>query len=131
MTKNQQRLLALALAASAESDYRRVRIGAVIAQGRRIVSVGWNSTRSEPMQLYYNQLAKRLAPNHRCHAEIAAIKKAGRNDLQGSTLYVGRWDRMGRLAMCRPCRACRLALERRGIRDVIYTTEAGIRHEHM
>lgn len=128
MNKTTQKHIARALLASAESDYIRVNIGAVIAFGSKVVSVGWNSHKSHPMQKHYNQLSGRLAPRHACHAEMAALVKAGHNDLSGSTIYVGRYDAMGRLAMCRPCPACRLALEHRRVKDVVYTTERGIIH---
>lgn len=131
MNKLTQKHIARALLAAAESDYTRVNIGAVIAIGSRVVSVGWNSTKSHPVQKYYNVASGRVAPKHACHAEMAAIIKAGSRDLSGSTLYVGRYDMLGRLAMCRPCTACRLAMERRRIRNVVYTTERGILHDRL
>lgn len=129
MNKNTQRHIARALLVSAESDYKRINIGSVIAFGSKVVAVGWNGHKSHPMQRHYNQLAGRLSPAHACHAEMAAIIKASTNDLSGATIYVGRYDMLGRLAMCRPCGACRLAMERRRITDVIYTTPDGVIHE--
>ena len=131
MNKTRQKHIARALLASAESDYKRVNIGAVVAFGKKVVSTGWNGHKSHPMQELYNRLSGRLAPRNACHAEMAAIVKAGQRDLSGATIYVGRYDMLGRLAMCRPCRACRLAMERRGIKDVVYTSRQGVMHEKV
>lgn len=119
-------MLALALLESAKSSHDRVKIGAVIVRGGKVVGKGFNTTKSHPLQLYYNQKAGRLAPKSSCHAELAAIINAGRNDLSGATIYVARFDRVGQLANCRPCRACQLALDRAGIKDVKFTTEEGL-----
>lgn len=131
MDRTTQKHIARALLASAASDYTRVNIGAVVAFGNKVVSVGYNSHKSHPMQMKYNTLSGRLAPRNACHAEMAAIIKAGQRDLSGATIYVGRYDMLGRLAMCRPCRACRLAMERRGIANVVYTTPQGVVHETL
>ncbi len=126
MNRRDRRLVHLALLEATKSDHDRVKIGAVIVKGNRVVSTGYNTTKSHPLQLHYNQLAGRLVPKHSCHAELAAIINAGRHDLSGTKMYVARRDRVGRLANCRPCGACRLALERAGITDVAFTNQTGL-----
>lgn len=128
ITARQKRFVALALVESGYSTYDRVRIGAVIARRNRVISKGANLRTSHPLQKLYNDKVGRLAPMHACHAEMHAIINA-REDLTGADIYVGRWDRKGRVAMCKPCVACSKAIKDVGIKSITYTTEEGIKHE--
>lgn len=130
ITLRQKRFVALALAESSKSTYDRVRIGAVIAKRSKLISKGANLRTSHPVQKLYNDKAGRLAPAHACHAEIHAILNAT-VALSGTDVYVGRWNRNGKLAMCRPCPACMLALREFGVKSVTYTTSQGIKHESV
>lgn len=128
ITVRQRRLVSLALRESFKSSYDRVQIGAVVARRSKVVSTGANQRRGHPLQKLYNDKAGRLAPAHACHAEMHAIINS-RDSIEGTDVYVGRWDRNGRLAMCRPCVACALALRDFGVQSVTYTTPKGIAYE--
>lgn len=120
------RYLTEALKESFKSPYRRIKIGAVIVDGNYIVSKGHNQDTSHPLQKKYNDKTGRIAPNHRGHAEIMALVRSKDYDLTGCEAFVGRYDRLGRLGNCRPCVACRKALQEAGIVQVTYTTPKGI-----
>lgn len=126
MNKRQQRYITLALKAALDSTYARVRIGAVIVDGNYLVASAANQATSHPRQYHYNNLANRMAPAHACHAEIHALVRSKRYDLSTSEIFIARMDRRGRLAMCRPCAACMLAIREAGIRQITYTTNKGI-----
>lgn len=128
-TKRTQRYISLALTAALTSTYTRVRIGAVIVDGNYVVAKAANLCTSHPRQYHYNNKANRLAPAHACHAEIHALVRSKAYDLTSSEIFVARMDRAGRLAMCRPCRACLLAIQEAGIRTITYTTSKGVRSE--
>lgn len=130
ITLRQRRFITLALDTSFQSTYDRVKIGAVIARRSKLVSKAANLRTSHPLQKLYNDRSGRLAPAHNCHAEINAIIQA-RDVLDGCDAYVGRWDRRGNLAMCKPCVACQAALRDVGIKSVTYTTREGIVYESI
>lgn len=129
ITKRDTKHLALALEESIKSTYQRVKIGAVIAQGNKVISKGANLSTSHPMQRWFNDRAGRVAPCHNLHAEMNAIVKSKGRDLRGTTIYVARVDRSGAFGMCRPCPACECAIRARGITRVIYFTPSKVQEE--
>ena len=133
MTKKNIKFFRLASKAAASSTYPRIKIGAVIVSGRKLVSIGSNRWRTHTKQKKYTPYRYILAEEAegdigRCHAEMDAIIKAGRNDLQGSSIYVYREDINGLLANCRPCGACMQAIKESGIKHVHYTSGDGYEH---
>ena len=122
-----KRYITKALEASLESDFQRIKIGAIVVDGNVTVGTACNKNRSHPRQSEYNRRSLRIAPRHCIHAEIHAIVRCGRRDLTGCEMYVARYDRTGRLGNCYPCPACRMAIKESGIRSVHYTTPEGIK----
>lgn len=120
-----------ALEASLDSDYHRIRIGAVVVSGNRLLSTGRNSVKAHTAQAYYNRQAGRITCHNSRHAELDAIMRSNRASLKGATIYVGRWQLDGRLGMCRPCSSCCAAIREAGIRKVYYTTPDGVRKMEM
>ncbi len=98
--------LALALEiARANAVVGLPRLGAVICDGKRVVSTGFNRRKSHP-------LAARYQKNSECiylHAEISAIANA-REDITGMTLYVARVLKSGEPALAMPCQGCARAV---------------------
>lgn len=130
MDKRTARFIGLALAESARSTYDRVRIGAVLVHKNYVVSAGANLSTSHPLQYNYNERVGRYAPRHCLHAEMHAIVRAREYErFDQCDMFVARYDRRGRLAMCRPCKACQQALKDKGITRVTYTTPLGIAAE--
>lgn len=87
----------------------RVRMAASIVDKRgRVISIGFNSTKTNPLAKRYNPLSGYL------HAEMAAILKARREgftDWGRATLYVARAKRTGyngpwSTGLACPCRGC-------------------------
>ena len=131
VNKREQRYITKALVASLGSSYKRIRIGAVLVDGNYIVAAASNRGTSHPRQRKYNERAGRIAPAHALHAEIHALVKSKNYDLTGTEVFVARLDRTGAMAMCRPCKACRLALSDAGVSTAIYTTPQGIIRERL
>lgn len=130
MNRRDRRYILEALKESLDSTYERVNIGAVLVKAGRVVSKGANKKQPHPLQYKYNVKAARPTHTHGLHAEMNAILK-NKSDLRGATVYVGRWDRRGLLAMCRPCKACRLALKEAGVTTMFFTTTEGIKRESI
>ena len=127
--RRDHRFMLEALRESLKSDYRRVNIGAVLVVGNYIAGKGANLNKPHPLQYKYNEKAKRPPSQHKLHAEVHALVNSKQFDLTNGVVYVGRLDRNGLLAMCRPCKACRLALKEAGVTTMFYTTPQGIAHE--
>jgi deoxycytidylate deaminase len=119
----------MALKESAASTYNRVRIGAVLVLNNKVVGKGANLSTSHPLQSFHNLRTGRIAPSHHLHAEIHALVDCDRSNIQGAEIYVGRFDRLGKLAMCKPCVACEDALRRAGVNRVVYTSNQGVQSD--
>lgn len=131
LTEREQRYIKEALAVSCKSDYERVHIGTVLVRKNEIIGRGVNLNRPHPLQYKYNTKARRPESAHRLHSEVHALI-SGRADLvKGSVAYIARMDKTGRMAMCRPCEACEMALKEFGVKAVVYTTRMGVKRETL
>ena len=93
----------------------RFRVGCVLYHKGNIISTGYNKMRS------VRSITKRFVkfPGS-IHAEVDAIINAKR-ELNGCVAIVIRLDRMGNLALAKPCKECLNYLEYVGIRTVYYS----------
>lgn len=112
------RFMSYAVAEAFKSDEPN-RHGCIIVRGRKIISRGWNKSKTHPA-------AKNYHSKH-FHAELSAIVAANEGDLEGSDLFVCRIYRRpdGQLGMSRPCKVCMGLIKEAGIRRVYYTTRFG------
>lgn len=106
------------LASTSEQKYRH---GAVIVKGGSVVSFGINRHKNNPAIFGDDVVSLRQSS---LHAEVAAIKAAGRADLSGSVIYVARVSRSGDQVMSKPCDLCQKALVEAGIKKVFYTIDS-------
>lgn len=90
-------------------------MGAVVVQGRRIISVGYNNCKTH---------SRSYGPFRQVHAETHALDQAGENT-KGATLVVVRKKANGTLGTSRPCEACLAAARRAGIKRLIYADDEG------
>lgn len=97
----------------------RQKHGALVASGRRVLSVGVNTFRSHPNTV--------TDPKHHAsfHAEVAAIR-ALRTSPTAATIYVARVIKNGSPGLSRPCSACYAAIKSAGIKRVVYSADDGI-----
>lgn len=129
MNKRDLRFITKALETSLESEYSKIRIGAVIVDGNYVVAKACNTSRTHTRQAKYNERTGRKCPSPKLHAEIHALIKSKNYDLTNATIYVGRYLMNGTLGNCKPCSSCASALRDSGIRRVVYTTETGVHVE--
>lgn len=100
-----------------ESDASKYKMGAVIANGQKVLGLGCNKVRkTHPAS---------NTPHRYIHAELAAMLNA-RCDLRGSTLYVYRIGKDDRPLISKPCHHCQALIEKEGIKTVVYTTTGGV-----
>ncbi|MFJ4866900.1 hypothetical protein [Streptomyces sp. NPDC088748] len=108
-------LIARAIKEAAESQCR-YRVGAVLANGNRIISAAANSRRNSPTVDFRHATF---------HAEEAALRRV--RQAAGSVAYIARVGADGRPMMARPCSRCRRALYKAGIYKAFYT----LNEEHV
>jgi len=104
----------------AELSDCKMRHGAVVIKGGRVLGVGINVMKNDP------NIVPDPKTQSSVHAECAAIRACGNTDLRGATLYVARIGKDGKPAMSKPCINCQKALRDRGIKKVFYTVDRSI-----
>lgn len=132
MKINQNIFDTLAAVAESNDEYPTARLAAAIVKNNKIVSVGKNRHKTDPLQAKFGKNKDAIY----LHAEIHAIKNALRHisvdDLKNTTLYVCRVKKAKKQtdpfewAMAKPCEGCSRAIAEFGIRKVVYTTKPGI-----
>lgn len=65
------------------------------------------------------------------HAELNALIGTSYEKTRGCTAYIYRETLQGNIANSRPCPVCMIALKQAGIKDIIYTSEKGVRKERI
>ena len=101
-----------------KSCHKQHRLGAVVVKGGRILATGFNELRPSS-----------VTKTPTLHAEASAIlkllKKRKLHDLFGSSVYVARYTKGGKIGMARPCAHCYQLLQSVGVRDIYYTNDIG------
>lgn len=104
-----------AVRAARASLHYRYHVGAVVAKGNRIVSVGINQQKTH---------TKSPSRYKTIHAETHALLRAGAG-ARGGTIYVARILADGSLGISRPCLDCQALLDAAGIRKMVYVDRDG------
>ena len=127
-----------AKAVSRLSDFRRIHIGSVVVYKNKIVSVGWNTTKGNPLQQKRNEkyrFGKDDKDKGCLHAEMLALLHARPYlkglDMSKVSIYVYRENKYGELRMSKPCPACDSYIRELGIKDIYYTGADGYCHEML
>jgi deoxycytidylate deaminase len=97
--------------ASFKGQHKTHRLGAVIAHGNDVISVGWNKSKTHPKSTHEWKFI---------HAEMDAIMKS-RGRCRGAELYVARIGNDGLLRNARPCPACMALIVASGITKIHFT----------
>jgi deoxycytidylate deaminase len=128
MKVNENILRMLTKVAEANCGHGRYKLASAIVSSNRIVSIGTNRLKTDPLQAKYGR-------NRECiflHSEISAIKNAlyTTTDFSKSDLYTVRVKRPDEKAkhswvwgMAKPCEGCSRAIAEFGIRSVVYSTD--------
>jgi len=125
---NHNKFFDVAKAISHLSDFKRIHIGCVIADRRGIISTGFNTNKTHPLQKEYNIYRFRddTSGNGKLHAEMKAILSLPKDiDTKKLVIYTYREDKFGNTRMSRPCPACMQKIKELGIKTICYTTEDG------
>lgn len=108
--------------------------------GKRVLSVGWSTIRSHPLQARMDVARKfrdGATPSHSLHAEINCLAPLVNDkaiDWSRVELYVYRIRKDRPHGMARPCVACMgmlKELSKRGFKHIYYTTDDGYAYERI
>lgn len=125
--------LSLAKNACKFSDFRDHHLGSVIIYKGKVLSIGYNTNKTNPLQEHYNKFRGYDITKARnsLHAEMMAICKCKDMDIEWNkaSIYIYRQHKNGIKALARPCKACERAIKDLGIKNIYYTVENGYAHE--
>ena len=140
---NTERYFNLAKNVSELSDYNKknIKIGAVLVYKNKIISTGYNTNKTSPVQMKYNKYRENNDENRDykadehlpyIHAEMSCLLEAKDMDIDWNkaSIFVYR-ESDGKLRNCRCCSACMNALKDKGIKNIYYTTENGYCYEKI
>ena len=128
LTKKDKVYFNIAREISKLSDFPRIKIGCCCVYKHKVISTGFNTQRTDPMQKKYNIYRFPEDTNHMCHAETMALKPLiGRKDIdfKNIVIYVVRYDINGKPMLARPCRSCEKLIRDLKIRKVFFSTYGG------
>ena len=137
LSKTHRAFFEAAHAMSQLSDFPRIKIGCVITYGHRIISSGFNSMKTDPIQKKLNKY--RFSEDdsntyHALHAETMALKPLmGRKDIdfKNVVLYIARYSVDGKPMLSRPCKSCQQLMKDLGVRKCFYTNYGGYMYEEF
>ncbi len=121
--------------ASRLSDFNKYHIGCVVVYKKHIISVGFNSNKTHPIQKLYNK--ERFdcdSTPHFLHAEITAlIFLKDRKDIKWSDVevYTYRENKRGEPRLSKPCKSCMAFIRDLGIKKIHYTVSDGFETEDL
>lgn len=121
--------------ASMLSDFNRQHLGCVFIHKNKVISVGYNTSKENPMQKHYNWY-RGYNPEetlNSLHAEMKCLVETRGLDVdwKNVSVFVYRQKKNGEIALAKPCKACRKAMIDRGIREFYYTTDDGYAYEKI
>ena len=134
LTKTRKAYFEAAKAMARISDFPRIKIGAVAVYKHRIISSGFNSVKTAPIQKKYNIYRFSEDTPHCLHAELSCLKPLiGRNDIdfKNVELYIYRSIKGNELALARPCPSCMKLITELGIKNIYFTNNGGFSHEEI
>ena len=125
------RMFEIAKQVSYMSNFHGPHMGAVVAIGKTVISTGFNSNKTHPIQHQYNiyrgfeDYATSIPLEH---AEIHALGHLiGKKEIDWDkvSIFVYRELRNGKRACSRPCAACMRLIRDLGIKQIYFINEIG------
>lgn len=119
LSKKQKSFLELARKMALSSDCTE-RHGAVIVKSGRVLSLGHNKWRNESLIDHgMIEVSSEERKPITVHAEIDALSRI--QDPEGTTIYIARISKDGEDKLSQPCPSCSYALNKAGVKRVVFT----------
>ena len=117
------------------SSFKQHRIGVIAVYKHKIISSGYNSYVTNPLQKKYNKFRFDTDMTlHSKHAELdCLLPLISRKDIEFGrvSLYIYRQHKSGEPGIARPCESCFKLIKDLGIRNIYYSNEGGFSHEEI
>lgn len=98
----------------------RQRHAALITKSGRVMGWATNKYYNDP-SMFSSELLTKEREMISVHAEVKAMRGVSSDQLIGSTIYIARVMPRGNTALSKPCKHCQKALDKAGVRKVVYT----------
>ena len=105
-----------------QSNYGKIRHGAVLVKGGRIINASCNKAN---FCSFGQRFRKRSTGIPTLHAELGCILNLDRSVTRGTHIYVVRVGHKDNYMISKPCAMCHAALEHVGVKRVYFTDESG------
>ena len=116
------------------SDFPRSHIGCVVVYKGKVISTGYNCTKTHPLQKVYNgERFEDDSTPHSLHAETHALCLIRNVDIDWNkvVIYNYRQHKDGSYGLARPCKSCMKLIRDFGVRKICYTTNDGFAEEEI
>ena len=134
LSKSHKSYFKAAKAMSELSDFKQYHTGCVAVYRHKIISSGYNSNRTHPLQKRLNVHRFVEDAKDKIHAEVSCLLPLiGRRDINFNevALYVYREHANGELALSRPCCSCMHLIKELGIKNIYFTNEGWYSRENI
>jgi tRNA(Arg) A34 adenosine deaminase TadA len=107
----------------------KMKLAACLVIRNEIVSVGFNSDKSHPLQKRFSKNSEAIFKHAEVDCIIKALKIVDEEDLKDATLYVYRVKKLNKGDMnwvpgrAEPCPGCQKAIEHFGIKRTVFSTD--------
>jgi deoxycytidylate deaminase len=119
MGRGVKRGIDLALRQAINSTGKKFRVGAVLVQKGRAISVGFNQLKSHPASKSRDNLI---------HAEFNCLHGLDKDITRGAKVFVALLRKSGRQGLAKPCKDCIALLKEYEVGEVYFTTATGVEH---
>lgn len=117
-SRKTQRYLDLAKRMALQSDYGKIRHGAVLVKGGSVINASFNKPNYSSFASRFREATRGPATHH---AEVGCILGIDKTITEGTTVYVVRINKHGDFKLSKPCEMCHNILKFCGVKKVIYT----------
>ena len=134
LSKSHRAYFKAAKAMSDISEFKQHHIGAVAVSGHKIISSGYNSNKTNPIQKRLNIHRFDVDTPATIHAEVACLLPLiNRKDINFSdvSLYIYREYKNGSPALSKPCPSCMALIRQLGIRKLYYSGDNSYVNEEL
>tara|TARA_Y100000310_G_C20630194_1_gene788217 strand:- start:793 stop:1248 length:456 start_codon:yes stop_codon:yes gene_type:complete len=121
-TKKIQRYLETARNIANQSNYGKIKHGAILVKGGSIIHASCNKGNFSAFGSRFRKQGRGPATHH---AELGCITGVPRAVSTGADVYVCRVNRHGEYRSSKPCNMCHDVLKHVGVKRVYYTTDEG------
>lgn len=104
-----------AIKAASLSDLYKLRVGAALLRGNRLINIGWNTKKTHPS--CNTDLSQ--------HAEFNVFRGLRRELIIGCDLYVARISRTSTVKLAKPCEDCQEFLNSLPLNKIFFTNDQG------